>query len=201
MNKSVLMMFVASIAVIAGCGGKSQQQSHDYGDEDSAIVYVNQNKTVFGICGDGSAMNTLQVITDSGDTLTLSLSEAKENGKVLGGYACGDRMAVLLNDDKTAALLSVNETTLLGNWVMPNPLDGSSEVGICLKDGGIAESIDQSTIMYKTWRIVDGRIEIMSVREGGGDEEETIVYDIVKLDADSLVYKNDEDIFEYCRKK
>lgn len=110
-------------------------------------------------------------------------------------------MAVLLNDDKTVAQLVINETTLLGNWVMPNPLDGSSFVGISLKDGGIAESIDQSTIVYKTWRIVNGRIEIQSVREGGGDEEEINVYDIVKLDADSLVYKNEEDLFEYGRLK
>lgn len=146
-------------------------------------------------------MNTLQMITDSGDTLSLSITDAKENGKVLGGYACGDRMAVLLNDDKTVAQLVINETTLLGNWVMPNPLDGSSFVGISLKDGGIAESIDQSTIVYKTWRIVNGRIEIQSVREGGGDEEEINVYDIVKLDADSLVYKNEEDLFEYGRLK
>ena len=146
-------------------------------------------------------MNTLQMITDSGDTLSLSITDAKENGKVLGGYACGARIAVLLNDDKTVAQLVINETTLLGNWVMPNPLDGSSFVGISLKDGGIAESIDQSTIVYKTWRIVNGRIEIQSVREGGGDEEEINVYDIVKLDADSLVYKNEEDLFEYGRLK
>lgn len=110
-------------------------------------------------------------------------------------------MAVMLNADRSEAELVINETTLLGDWVMPNPLDGSSIVGISLKDGGIAESIEQSTIIYKTWKIVDGRIEILSVREGGGDVEETNVYDIVKLDDDSLIYKNDEDLFEYGRRK
>ncbi len=200
MKKSGLMAFIAAVMLLSGCGGENRQ-TPDSAGEDSSTVYFNAEKTVFGICGEGSAMNTLQMITDSGDTLSLSITDAKENGKVLGGYACGDRMAVLLNDDKTVAQLVINETTLLGNWVMPNPLDGSSFVGISLKDGGIAESIDQSTIVYKTWRIVNGRIEIQSVREGGGDEEEINVYDIVKLDADSLVYKNEEDLFEYGRLK
>ena len=118
---------------------------------------------------------------------------------MFGGYGSGDKMAVLVNADKTEAELVINESTLLGNWVMPNPIDGSSIVGIALKDGGIAESIDQSTIVYRTWKIVDGRIEIQLMREGGGDEEETNVYDLVKLDADSLIYKNEEDLFEYGR--
>lgn len=198
MKELKLIGVVAVCGMMAACGNKGQQAPSS-GAEDTVAVVVDQNKTVFGICGDGSAMNTMQLITDSGDTLTLSVAEARENSKVFGGYGSGDKMAVLLNADKTAAELVINETTLLGNWVMPNPIDGSSIVGIALKDGGIAESIDQSTIVYKTWKIVDGRIEILSMREGGGDEEETNVYDIVKLDADSLIYKNEEDLFEYGR--
>lgn len=199
MRKTELIGMVAVGMFAGSCGNKDRQTVHE--EEPDTVVVVNQNKTVFGICGDGSAMNTLQLISDSGDTLTLGVTEARENGKVLGGYGCGDKMAVMLNADRSEAELVINETTLLGDWVMPNPLDGSSIVGISLKDGGIAESIEQSTIIYKTWKIVDGRIEILSVREGGGDVEETNVYDIVKLDDDSLIYKNDEDLFEYGRQK
>ncbi|MGN1262713.1 MAG: lipocalin family protein [Prevotella sp.] len=183
----------------ASCSNKPQQIHQE--ENPDTITVVSQNKTVFGLCGEGSAMNTLQLLTDSGDTLSLDLSTAKENNNIFGGYECGDKMAVLLTNDRSSAELVINETTLLGNWVMPNPLDGSSTVGISLKDGGIAESIDQSTIIYKTWKIVDGSLEIQGVREGGGDIEETNVYKIVKLDADSLIYKNEEDLFEYSRRK
>ena len=89
----------------------------------------------------------------------------------------------------------------MGNWLMPNPIDGSSEVGIRIKDGGIAESIEQSSIIYKTWKIIDGKLEITLVREGGGDEEETNWYTIDKLDADSLVYHVNDEVFEYSRAK
>jgi hypothetical protein len=146
-------------------------------------------------------MNTLQLITDMGDTLMLDISDAQDNNQVLGGMQAGDRMAVLPNADRTAAELVINQATLLGNWVMPNPIDGSDEVGISIKEGGIAESIEQSNITYKTWRLSRGKLEIVLVREGGSEEDEVYLYDIVKLGADSLVYKDAEETLEYSRQK
>ncbi len=200
MDKRILLMVTAVAATLFSCGNKTDRQA----PKDSTNVaenVINKELTVFGMCGEASAMNTLQLITDSGDTLSLSVNEAKENNNVFGGYGIGDRMAVLLNDDKTEAKQVINETTLLGNWTMPDPFDGSSIVGMALKDGGIAESIDMANIVYKAWRITNGRLELTLMREGGSEEDEIEVYDIKKLDADSLVFGNDEDIFEYCRQK
>ena len=143
-------------------------------------------------------MNTLQLITDVGDTLTLSIDEANNNGLCFGGFQSGDRMAVMLKDEATAKSV-INQSALLGDWVMPNPLDGSSEMGIRIKEGGIAESIDQPTLIYRSWRLCNGKLEIVAIREGGGDEEEVNLYDIVALGPDTLVYKDSEDTFEYTR--
>ena len=184
--------------MMGSCGGKTEKVPFDNGD--SANV-ANADPTIYGICGDASAMNTLQIITDMGDTLSLDISEAQENNMVFGGMKVGDRMAVLPNDDKTSAQLVVNQASLLGDWVMPNPLAGSSEVGISIKEGGIAESIDQSSIIYKTWRLTRGKLEIVLIREGGSEEDETYLYDIVKLAPDSLIYKDAEETFEYSRQK
>ena len=200
MDKRILLMVTTVAATLFSCGNKTDRQA----PKDSTDVVenaINKELTVFGMGGEASAMNTLQLITDSGDTLSLSVNEAKENNNVFGGYGIGDRMAVLLNDDKTEAKQVINETTLLGNWTMPDPFDGSSIVGIALKDGGIAESIDMANIVYKAWRITNGRLELTLMREGGSEEDEIELYDIKKLDADSLVFGNDEDIFEYCRQK
>lgn len=183
--------------LLAGCnGGKKQVPFESVGEMGGGAV---ADSTIYGLCGEGSAMNTLQVIADDGDTLNLSVADAKDNGKVLGGYACGDRMAVIADATKTEARLVINETTLLGDWMMPNPLDGSSYVGISIREGGIVEGIDQNSLVYKSWRIQNGRLELTAVREGGGDEEETSLFDIVKLDADSLVFANADDRFEYGR--
>jgi hypothetical protein len=80
---------------------------------------------------------------------------------------------------------------------MPNPIDGSSETGIRILRGGLAESIDQSSIVYKSWRLFNGKLQIQATREDGIDMEEFQVFSIVKLTADSLVIADEEDTYEY----
>jgi hypothetical protein len=187
-----------TLLTMTGCGGKTQEVPFDNGD--SADVY-NIDPTIYGVCGEATSMNSLQLITDTGDTLTLDLSSANDNGQVMGGLQTGDRMAVLPSSDSTGVVRCINQTALLGNWVMPNPLDGSDEVGIIIKEGGIAESIEQPSISFKTWRLSHGMLEIVLVREGGAGDEETNLYEIVKLTPDSLVYKDAENEYEYGRQK
>lgn len=198
---SVVMLLVAAVAwTMSSCGGKTQQVPFDDGS-DTVDMTALQDPTIYGVCGEGSAMNTLQIVTDLGDTITLDLTYARENNQVFGGLETGDRMAVVPNGKKTEALIVVNQMALLGNWVMPNPLDGSDEVGFRIKEGGILEGIEQSTLTYKTWRLVRGKLEFISIREGAGEEEEVNLYDIVKLAPDSLILKDGEDTYEYGRQQ
>ena len=199
MKKLSFLCVVSALIVLFGsCGNKTEKVPFDNGDSAYA---AKEDPTLFGVCGIETSMNTLQLITDTGDTLQLDLTNARDNEKVLGGLQVGDRMAVIANDDRTEAVIVINQAALLGNWVMPNPIDGSDEVGICIKEGGIAESIEQSTIIYKTWKLTRGKLEIVLVREGGTEEEETYLYDLVKLTPDSLIYKDADDTFEYSRQK
>jgi hypothetical protein len=214
MKRLEIIGVVAAIALtMTSCGNKQQQQQQYYESDSTYVSNINRDSTVYGICGQKSAMNSLELLTDMGDTLMLSLIEAKDQKQVFGGYAVGDRMAVMLKNDHVAKLV-INLSTLLGNWVMPNPIDGSSEMGIAIKEGGIAESIEQSSVIYKTWRIFNGKLEIFAQRDGGGDEEEIYLYDITKLTADSLTYvlpnaNNDgkrdfldgEEVYEYSRQQ
>lgn len=202
------MMIAAAAFALGSCGGKQQQQTAEVDDEsENTEELVPRDKTIYGICTDGSAMNTLEMITDSGDTLRLSLTKANEAGKVFGGMQVSDRMAVVADKTGKEAEIVINLNTLLGDWVMPDPLDGSDEIGIRIKEGGVAESIDQSTIIYRTWKIFNGELEILLVREGGGDEEEDNRYEILTLGADTLAYrtlykpKDEIETFEYKRWK
>ena len=110
-------------------------------------------------------------------------------------------MVVVSDPNKKYGEIVINQNMLLGDWIMPDPIDGGTNVGISIKEGGVAESIEMTNITYRTWKIVDGQLEIISIREGGGQEEEVNYYDITKLTADSLSYKNDEDSYEYSRYK
>jgi len=198
----------AGMTIMLSCGGKGGQQRVASDEQDtSAVNVIPTDKTLYGICGEGTAMNTLQLLRDNGDTVMMSITNAIEAGQVFGGLMVGDRLAVMPNATGSEAVIVINQNTLLGDWVMPNPIDGSSEVGIRIKEGGVAESIDQSSIIYKTWKIFNGRLEILSQRDGGGDEEELNLYELVKLGADSLVYRTlnkpreEMETFEYSRWK
>lgn len=191
----------ATVATVAGsCGNKGNQPTAEVQADTSVVVIVNRDSTLYGICGDESAMNTLQLITDVGDTVEISVAAANEEGRCLGGLQSGDRMAVILRS-KGVARQVINQSALLGEWVMPNPLDGSSEMGFRIKEGGIAESIDQPSLTYRSWRLFNGKLEMDAIREGGGDVEEIALYDIVAIGTDSLVIKDSEDTYEYTRYK
>ena len=185
----------------AACGNKQQQQPQ--ASSDTTLVDSSKIKdvTIFGLCGENAAMNSLQLMTDMGDTICLNIEEARENNQVFGNYAPGDRLAILISPDYKNVKMVINESVLMGTWMMPNPIDGSDEVGISIKDGGIAESVQQSSNYYKTWKIIDGKLELTLVREGGGDQQETAWYTIDKLDADSLLFHDSDDRFEYVRAK
>ncbi|MBR5325095.1 MAG: hypothetical protein IKU49_01230 [Prevotella sp.] len=204
---SYLFVLIASLSVLGSCGGSGKQQAAVEKDSVSLDDLIPRDKTIYGICTEGTAMNTLEMITDSGDTLRLNLEKASESGKVFGGLQVADRVAVVVDKDTQDAQIVINLNTLLGDWVMPDPLDGSDEIGIRIKEGGVAESIDQSTIIYRTWKIFNGDLEILLVREGGGDEEEENRYEILTLGPDTLAYrtigkpKDETETFEYNRWK
>ena len=200
MKKTYFFLVIAAILFITGCGNKNAQPVAS--DSEEQTNYILRDTAIYGFCAEGSAMNTLQIITDAGDTVTVSTARAREKDRVLGGYAVGDEIALLANADTTQAILVINKSMLNGDWVMPNPLDGSNETGFRILRGGVVESIDQSSIIYKTWRIFNGKLQFTITREDGIDVEEYLVYDIIKLTADSLVLRatdDDKELFEYTR--
>ena len=208
MKKSVFLgVIVAGVMLFGSCGSNKQQYVETDDESESMQNPVSNDRTIYGICTAGTAMNTLEMITDSGDTLRLDISRANEIGKVFGGLQVSDRLAVVPDSAKREALEVINLNTLMGDWVMPDPIDGSAEVGIRIKEGGIAESIDQSVIVYRTWKIVNGDLEILLIREGGGDEQEENRYEILALGPDTLAYRtlgrarDETETFEYNRWK
>ena len=208
MKKTLFFLVVAAgMMMIGSCGGGKQQNTEADADTVDVEDLVPHDYTIYGLCSGGTAMNTLEMVTDNGDTLTLSLAKAQEDGKVFGGLQVSDRLAVVADKNKKEAQVVINLNALLGDWVMPDPIDGSSEIGIRIKEGGVAESIDQSVIIYRTWKIFNGDLDILLVREGGGDEEEENRYEILTLGPDTLCYRtigkphDETETFEYHRWK
>ena len=204
MKKLVFLSVAMAAMMMLSCGGSNSHQAER--EEDTVDAYDQiRYHTLYGLCGAIPSTSQLKVITDTGDTLALDITRAIENRKMLGSIRVGDRLAVMTNKNQTEATEVININLLLGDWVMPDPLDGSDEIGIRIKEGGVAESIEMTNITYRTWRIFNGKLEITSIREGGGEAEETNYFDILKLSSDTLVYKtigkpqDEEETLEYSR--
>lgn len=190
----VVIVVIGLLSIIA-CGEK--KSSNVTFENAEAVDDTPRDSTIYGICSDGSAMNTLQLITDNGDTLTLSTMEAQEADRLFGGYSVGDYMAVFTDQARTKAEMIVNLTVLFGDWVMTNSTNGTSRMGFCIRDSGIVESINQPASIYETWRLVNGNLELVSRCDG--DLEKVERYQLLFLSSDSLAYCNEEGIYEYSR--
>ena len=206
MKKLVFLSVALATVMLLSCGGGGRHQAER--EEDTVDVNdLIRDHTLYGLCAGVPSASQLKVVTDNGDTLTLDVTPAKGTNKMFGSVRPGDRLAIMTNSNHTQATEVINLNYLLGDWVMPDPLDGSDEVGIRIKEGGVAESIEMTNITYRTWRIFNGKLEITSIREGGGQSEETDYYDILKLSADTLIYKtigkpqDEEETLEYTRWK
>lgn len=143
--------------------------------------------TVYGICGEGTTMHNLELITNDGDTLNLAVNvDESDTDVVKGGLLSGDKLAVIVTDiygEKTAGIV-VNLTTLEGKWTS---LDRNFEI----VDGGeVLSTVQSETNPYTSWKIHNGKLLM------GRDS-----FDVVSLGADSLELENSKGIFVYKRQK
>jgi len=188
---------LAALALLTGCMNKGANVPF----EEVNIDKVVRDTMIYGFCSRGSNSSFLQMVTDGGDTLRLNVSPARQDSLIIGGYNTGDELAVTVNADTTAATMVVNKTALNGNWITPNPIDGSSFMGVSILKGGTAESIDQSELIYKSWRLFNGKLLFVVAHEDGIGRDETQAFTIRRLTPDSLILSDEDDIYEYGRPK
>lgn len=178
-NSTLLFLCVL---IVAGCNNKRSAPVIDILPADSAVV----DTTVYGRCGDGTAMHTLELVTDKNDTIVYTLEGVDTCTDVQGGLFVGDRIAVIgervngLNEAMYAKKV-INLTSLLGLW---SSLDKRFE--IC--EGGAVVSNTGEPKPYTEWKILNGKLVLSSD-----------TFDIYSLGPDSLYLENDKGIYGYKR--
>lgn len=178
----IIALFLSGIMV--GCMDKKSQNSVQNTEE---RVDAEPDTTIYGVCGEGTAMHTLQLITDVGDTLEFALLDGYDMpSDVQGGLMAGDRMAVVgtMMDGERVATKVINVTTLLGKWVS---IDKNFEI----EEGGTVKSnVKAETKSWTSWKIFNGHLLL-----------NTDTFDINSLGADSLYLENKDGIFVYKRQQ
>lgn len=174
------------LSCLMACNGNKQKNTDNSAATDTATA---ADSTLYGICGEGTAMHTLQLITLTGDTLNLSLlpdddDDADTRATVNGGLMCGDHLAVLATTtaDGPIATKVINLTSLMGRWT-------SISRNFVIEEGGIVTSdIKAETHPYTSWKIFNGQLLL------GRD-----TFNIVTLGPDSLAIENHNGIYLYKR--
>ena len=188
MRKLGLSFIVICMAMvmITSCHETKQQTSEV--DSDSIMqeeVVYEVDSTVYGTCGEATAMHTLQLITDVGDTL-MYVMMVEEDADVQGGLLVGDRMAVIGKNTQEGLVATkiLNLTTLMGKWTS---LDKNFEI----LEGGVVESnVTAESNPWTSWKILNGKLLLNSD-----------TFNINMLGADSLYIENSRGIFAYKRQK
>jgi len=83
MKKIFVVMIVAAVAFCTSCNNKKHQVPTLKAPVEGADE---TDSTVYGVCGDGTSMHSLQLITDMGDTIEYMMIDADDNeSEVAGG--------------------------------------------------------------------------------------------------------------------
>ena len=186
MKKHDKTLLAALLAMMIGwgCTGKKTQQQPT--ESDTMVVEVSTpDSTVYGVCGEGTSMHALELVTDEGDTLTYLVDADTEQEAVKGGLFAGDRMAVVGYkgaEGDMVATCAVNLTTLMGKWTS---IDKNFEI----QEGGLVESsIKAETRPWTSWKIHNGQLLLNAD-----------TFAIERLGADRLCLENGEGIFVFKR--
>lgn len=178
----LIFAFVILILVAYSCNNTPKAKPDTAIDETECET---PDSTVYGVCGEGTAMHTLQLISDLGDTLEYSLLDNEDNqADVQGGLMVGDRMAVIgsMVSGTRIATSVINITTLLGKWTS---IDKNFEI----EEGGVVTSnVKAENNPWTSWKILNGKLLL---------NKDTFV--VNSLGADSLYLENNKGIFVYKR--
>jgi hypothetical protein len=184
--KCTAALFMAAL-LCAGChGNKTAKGTTDKDSNSTATAKNSVDTTIYGKCGDGTAMHTLELVLDNGKTETFMMETEDSTTSVVGGLLVGDRMAVIAQkqDGDYFAKKVINITSLMGKWT-------SIDKNFAIKEGGTVESyVKAETHPYTSWKIFNGKL-ILSAD----------TFDIVNLGADSLYLENTKGIYGYKRQK
>lgn len=185
--KRLIYIFAALLVIgISGCKEQKKPAPEVLsGVEEDSLEMA--DTTVYGVCGEGTAMHSLELITNNGDTLLMGMGD-DSIPCVRGGLSVGDRLAVIIQkggeeDEWDKASLVINLTTLMGKWTA---LDKTFE----LQEGGVVVSTVVEPHPLTEWKIFNGHLVLSAD-----------TFDIYELGADSLYLENKAGIFAYKRMK
>ncbi len=178
-------MMLMAICMVDSCKDKGSKPVISANDS-TLVEEAANDSTLYGVCGDGTSMHSLQLISDGGDTLSVFIDEEKP-GIVQGGLLAGDRIALVGYKSQEGEMLAskiINLTSLLGKWTS---LDKNFDI---LEGGEVRNNVKAETNPWTSWKILNGNLLL-----------NTDTFAIDKLGPDSLLLENAKGIYVFKRQE
>ena len=157
---------LVSLFVVNSC--KERKTSNVISVVDTTDVDV-PDSTIYGICGDGTTMHNLQLITDAGDTMNVFIDDEEPN-IVKGDLLAGDRIALILNGQKNEELGDVAALQVIN------------------EGGEVKNNVKAEQNPWTSWKILNGKLLL---------NKDTFMID--ELGPDSMYLENNAGIFTFKR--
>lgn len=187
MKKNIFLIGIALMGILLVASCKNSAKRSQPAKSKVSATTDKTDSTLYGVCGEGTAMNSLELITDAGDTINYLIDDEEGAEPVVkGGLFEGDRMAVIghKGEGDWIATNVINLTALMGKWTS---IDKDFEI---LEGGTVKSFVKEETHPWTSWKIYNGRLVL---------NKDTFTID--NLGADSLYLENHAGIFAFKRHK
>lgn len=184
MKKARNLIALLALCALAGCKPTPKEQPQNVVEEDTVVVTIVPDSTLWGRLGEDTGMSTLQFITNRGDTMDIYRTNqyTGEDGLLLGEIRdLKDRFAITVAADGESLLTAVNVSQLMQLW--------QTEKGrMTIENDGTVTSQD---LPYRSWQLWNGHILLTSTQQTEySTVSRTDTMDIVTLDRDSLIIRD-----------
>ena len=136
--KRLVYMMMALVVLFAANSCKDKKTAQVITPTDSLdLEEVADDSTIYGVCGEGTSMHNLELISDE------------------GGLLAGDRIALIgykAQDGEMMAQKIINLTSLLGKWTS---LDKNFDL---LEGGEVKNNVKAETNPWTSWKILNGKL-------------------------------------------
>lgn len=153
MKRIPLFLLIAFVAItMINCSNKAKQPKIST----KPTTVADKDSMVYGRCGEGTAMHTVELIQAEGKSTSFTLESEIASSNVLGGLTVGDSLAILSrtnSDGQPFADIVINLTSLEARWSNLNTTLSIYKDGKALTEG-------QEKKPMTAWRLHNGRLVI-----------------------------------------
>lgn len=175
---STTLLLIACVLFSFSCTSKTK----------TSTCTETKTDTIFGLVGDGTSMNTLEVYSiPANDTVWFVIDDSTDVKDA--NLLIGNLVEVVYNDTKEnkVATKIVGDATYadaIGDWTMADPIAKDKVMGVSLQVNGVASSINMATLVYKSWELSGEKDMIILKGESIGTGETFNFTDTAKISKD-----------------